>query len=31
MAKDPVPLSRAWLIAAGHASESELAGMEAAI
>ena len=31
MAKDPVPLFRAWLIAAGHASESELAAMEAAI
>jgi pyruvate dehydrogenase E1 component alpha subunit len=31
MAKDPVPLFRAWLIAAGHAAESELADMEAAI
>ncbi|OAI94783.1 MULTISPECIES: thiamine pyrophosphate-dependent dehydrogenase E1 component subunit alpha [Pseudomonas] len=31
MAKDPVPLFRAWLIATGHASETELADMEALI
>lgn len=31
MAKDPVPLFRAWLIATGHASEAELADMEALI
>jgi pyruvate dehydrogenase E1 component alpha subunit len=30
MAKDPVPLFRAWLIAAKHASEAQLAEMEAA-
>ncbi|MBK5010929.1 thiamine pyrophosphate-dependent dehydrogenase E1 component subunit alpha [Pseudomonas sp. S60] len=31
MAKDPVPLFRSWLIATGHASETELADMEALI
>lgn len=31
MAKDPVPLFRSWLIATGHASEAELADMEALI
>lgn len=31
MAKDPVPLFRAWLITTGNASEDELAAMEAGI
>jgi TPP-dependent pyruvate/acetoin dehydrogenase alpha subunit len=31
MARDPVPLYRAWLIAAGHATEPELSRMEAGI
>lgn len=31
MARDPVPLYRDWLIAAGHATEEELAAMESAI
>ena len=31
MAQDPVPRFRAWLIQQGHASEAELAGVEAAI
>jgi TPP-dependent pyruvate/acetoin dehydrogenase alpha subunit len=31
MAKDPVPRYRAWLIAQGHASEAQLADMEAGI
>jgi TPP-dependent pyruvate/acetoin dehydrogenase alpha subunit len=30
IARDPVPLYRAWLIAAGHATEEQLAGIEAA-
>ena len=30
VAKDPVPLFRAWLIAAKHATEAQLAEMEAA-
>jgi TPP-dependent pyruvate/acetoin dehydrogenase alpha subunit len=31
MARDPVPLYRAWLIAAGHTTDGELSQMEAAI
>lgn len=31
MARDPVPLFRAWLIAAGHVKEAELSGIEGAI
>jgi pyruvate dehydrogenase E1 component alpha subunit len=31
MAKDPVPAFRTWLIQNGHASESELAGIESSI
>lgn len=31
MARDPVPLYRAWLIAAGHATDAELSRMEAGI
>lgn len=31
MAKDPVPRYRAWLLAQSHASEAQLAGMEAQI
>jgi TPP-dependent pyruvate/acetoin dehydrogenase alpha subunit len=31
MARDPVPLYRAWLIAAGHATDGELSQMEAGI
>jgi pyruvate dehydrogenase E1 component alpha subunit len=31
MARDPVPLYRAWLISAGHATEAELSQIEAAI
>jgi TPP-dependent pyruvate/acetoin dehydrogenase alpha subunit len=31
MARDPVPLYRAWLIAAGHATDGELSQMEARI
>jgi pyruvate dehydrogenase E1 component alpha subunit len=31
MARDPVPLYRAWLIAAGHATEAQLSGMESNI
>jgi pyruvate dehydrogenase E1 component alpha subunit len=31
MARDPVPLYRAWLIASGHATEQELAGIESGI
>jgi pyruvate dehydrogenase E1 component alpha subunit len=31
MAKDPVPAFRAWLIQNGHASETELAGIESSI
>jgi acetoin:2,6-dichlorophenolindophenol oxidoreductase subunit alpha len=31
MARDPVPLYRAWLISAGHATESQLSQMEAEI
>jgi len=31
IAKDPVPAFRAWLIQNGHASEADLAGIEAAI
>jgi acetoin:2,6-dichlorophenolindophenol oxidoreductase subunit alpha len=31
MARDPVPLYRAWLIATGHATEQELAGIESGI
>jgi len=29
MARDPVPRYRAWLVAQGHATEAQLAGMEA--
>jgi pyruvate dehydrogenase E1 component alpha subunit len=31
MAKDPVPRFRAWLVAQGHATEGQLADMEATI
>ena len=31
MARDPVPRFRAWLIANGHASEAQVASIEAAI
>jgi pyruvate dehydrogenase E1 component alpha subunit len=31
IARDPVPLYRAWLVAAGHATEDELAKLEALI
>src|SRR5665213_3076620 len=31
MAKDPVPAFRGWLVANGHSSEAQLAGIESAI